>query len=435
MDCQVPLSTLRKFQFGPDPLWSRAGDAEAPAEAQLRKLDREMDFMEYDPSHVGRDAGEFVRVQTKTRLNLLRAAKQAKGESVLDNSVLNLGNQVITTNLGYKKSKRRKNYYNRYAKAVVTTKPKFETIAQIRSEWKELAKVDFPELKKLKVEVSKEVLSEQTAEQRTFDKAFLKTRRKQFRKLRVQEQGFIPPHDVRKDEVLMELFRTEEVPEGKLGVFLSENALYTLGAVNLAKFPFVLKARREGNKLLVWYDVTPENCFMFWESYRESTSENYIESEKKLQRLSMESTQVSETFQTSTIAPPSSLFEKDASLSKEALEAKRAAAKEAEFKRTENSRVLRIWLNEEVAVYSRLGLEGRDAKNRDILVKALFDVPTLLNNKNRRGDAFLDCIQYNSFRITKWMVQASLTGGTDQTSRKFTWASSRAPSSRASFRW
>lgn len=415
MDFGLTMTTMRKFKFGPESDWNSSlheprNNGGTNVSKNL-KLDREMEFMRYDPSHVGKDAGEFVRVQTKTRLNLLKAAKQAKGESVLDNSVLNLGNQVITTNLGYKKSKKRKNYYNRYSKQVVQVKTKFETIAQIRSEWKKIVKVDFPDIKKEEVEVEKTILSEKASDERKFSKVFLKNRKKKFHKIKVQEQGFNPPHDVQDDAELMQMFESEDVPEGKLAVFLSENALYTIGAINLSKFPFVLKAKRKGNKILVWYEMTPENCFMFWESYRESTSENYIENEKKIQKLSMESTQLLEAFQTTTINPPDTSFEKSkADLSKEDLEKRRQEASEKEFKRPENSRVVKFWLNDSVVVYSRIGLEGRNSKGKEILVKALYDMPGLLNNKNKGGDVFLDCIQYNSFRITKWMVQAYLNG-------------------------
>lgn len=415
MDFGLSMTTMRKFKFGPESGWNsrlvQSPESERLPASKNLKMDREMSFMQYDPSHVGKDAGEFVRVQTKTRLNLLKAAKQAKGESVLDNSVLNLGNQVITTNLGYKKSKKRKNYYNRYSKPVIQNKPKFETIAQIRSEWKEIAKIGFPDSKKDSVEVEKTVLSQAASAERTFAKAFLKNRKKNFQKIRVQEQGFIPPHDVQADEELMGLFESEDIAADKVGVFISENALYTIGAINLSKFPFVLKARREGNKILVWYEMTPENCFMFWESYRESTSENYIESEKKLQKLSMESTQILEAFQTKAISPPDRSFEKKkGDMSKEDFEKKQKQASDVEFKRRENSRVVKFWLNESVVVYSRMGLEGTDAHGKEILVKALYDMPKLLNNKNKGGDVFLDCVQYNSFRITKWMVHAYFNG-------------------------
>ena len=414
MDKGPSLKILRNFKFGPNEEWQpgkKENEADAREEVRKRKVGREVGFMQYDPSHVGKDAGEFVRVQTKTRLNLLRAAKEAKGESILDNSVLNLNNQVITTNLGYKRSKKRKNYYNKYAKAPIQIKTKFESTAQIRSDWIEVAKVEFNNLKKNKIEHSTSVLSESASTDRKFKGAFLKKRSKKFHKVRTEQSGFIPPHDVQKDEELKRLYETEKIPKGKIGVFISENALYTLGAINISKFPFVMKVKREGNKFMVWYEVSPENCFLFWESYRESTNENYIESEQKIQKLSLESTQVMEAFQIEAINPPDKSFEKHANtLDKKDLEEKREKAKDGEFKRGENWRIVRIDLNEEVSVYTRLSLEGQNSKGQEILVKALYDVPKLLNNKNKGDDVFLDCIQYNSFRITKWMVQAFFLG-------------------------
>jgi hypothetical protein len=411
MEFGLTMKTMRNFEFGPRAEW-RGGEKEEEKlrESKKRKLDKEMGFMQYDPSYVGSDAGEFVRVQTKTRLNLLRAAKEAKGESVLDNAVLNLGNQVITTNLGYKKSKKRKNYYNKYSKPTVQVKTKFESTAQVKSEWKEVGKIDFPEMKKEEVKVEKEIISEKSFEERTFSSGFLKNRKKNFHKIRMKDSGFLPPHDIKNDPELMELYHNEEVGNDQLAVFLSENALYTLGAINISKFPFVLKASRKGNKILVWYDITPENCFLFWESYRESTSENYIENEKKIQKLSMESTQILEAFQVETINPCDRSFEKNKDLGKKEQEQKEEEAQKKEYKRRENSRIVKFTLNEKIIVYSRIGLEGKDAKGNEILVKALYDVRKLLNNKNKGDDVFLDCIQYNSYRITKWMVQAYLAG-------------------------
>ena len=399
---------LTSFNFGPDAEWTVSETQEkssSKGESKKRKLDQEAGFMRYDPSHVRKDAGEFVRVQTKTRLNLLRAAREAKGESILDNSVLNLGNQVITTNLGYKKSKKRKNYYNRYSKQPVQTKTKFETIAQIRSEWKEIAKIDFPDLKKVPFTLEKTKLSQTASEHRKFKTSFLKNRKKNFPKIRKDQQGFLPPHDILNDQELMGLFKSQEIPKEKIGIFISENALYTLGAINISKFPFVLKAKREGNKILISYDITAENCFLFWESYRESTTENYIDSEKKIQELSMISTLILESFQTETINPPEKSFN---STDKKELEKLKEEALAKEFKRQENFKIMKFDLNKDVVVYSRLGLEGQDSKGNEILVKALYDMPKLLNNKNKGNDVFLDCIQYNSFRITKWMVQAYL---------------------------
>lgn len=412
---ELNLKTLRDFQFGPDSEWISTDQVEneslTTGDSKKRKLDKEVGFMMYDPSHVRKDAGEFVRVQTKTRLNLLRAARQAKGESILDNAVLNLGNQVITTNLGYKKSKKRKNYYNRYSKQPVQTKTKFETIAQIRSEWKEIAKIDFPDLKKETFTLEKTVLNKKASEDRKFKTNFLKNRKKNFPKITKGQEGFLPPHDILKDNELQELFKNEVVPENKIGIFISENALYTLGAINISKFPFVLKAKREGNKIMISYDITPENCFLFWESYRESTTENYIDSEKKIQKLSMDSTLILESFQTESINPPDRSFESKANnMEKKDLEEMREQALANEFKRQGNYQIMKFELNKDIVIYSRLGLEGQDSKGNEILVKALYDVPKLLNNKNKGNDVFLDCIQYNSYRITKWMVQAYLAG-------------------------
>lgn len=413
MDFGINMNTMRGFQFGPaDERKEPAGEGDQASDrldSRKRKLDREMDFMEFDPQHMGKNAGEFVRVQTKTRLNLLRAAKQAKGESILDNSVLNLNNQVITTNIGYKRSKKRK-YYNRYAKQPVQSLTKFEITAQIRPEWVETAKIDSPDYKKMSVEHATTVLKENASPDRKFRTDFLKNRNKNFRKIKSEQNGFIPPHDILQDEELMGLFKTEEIPGNKVGVFVSENVLYTLGAIDISKFPFVLKTKREGNKILIWYEVTPENCFMFWESYRESTNENYIEDEKKIQKLSMESTQVMEAFQVESINPPDKAFEKEKDLDKKTLEEKRQEAKAKEFKRLENNRLIRIDIDENISVYTRVALEGQDAKGKEVLVKALYDMPKLLNNKNKGDEVLLDCIQFNSFRITKWMVQAYLTG-------------------------
>ena len=76
----------------------------------------------------------------------------------------------------------------------------------------------------------------------------------------------------------------------------------------------------------------------------------------------------------------------------------------------ENNRLIRIDIDENISVYTRVALEGQDAKGKEVLVKALYDMPKLLNNKNKGDEVLLDCIQFNSFRITKWMVQAYLTG-------------------------
>jgi hypothetical protein len=412
MDKGIDMQTLRGFKFGPREEWMETkGKEEGEVkEIRKRKLDKEMQFMQYDPSHVGKDAGEFVRVQTKTRLNLLRAAKEAKGESILDNSVLNLNNQVITTNLGYKKNKRRK-YYNRYAKQPVQIKTKFEMTAQIRTEWIETAKIDSPDYKKMNIDHEVTVISQSGSEERKFRTDYLKNRTKGFPKIKCQKSGFIPPHDIRKDEELLQLYENEVIPKGKVGVFVSENVLYTLGAINISKFPFVLKSEKKENKIKIWYDVTPENCFMFWESYRESTNENYIEDEEKIQKLSMESTQIMEAYQVESINPPDKSFEKKAdSLEKTKLQEMRKEAADKEFKRKENNRVLKIEIGDKIVLYTRVGLEGKDAKGKEVLVKALYDMRKLLNNKNKGDDVFLDCIQFNSFRITKWMVQAYFTG-------------------------
>lgn len=416
MNYQVKMEDVSGFSFGNPNNWANrlrntVQEEEEDSLSKVKKLDGEINYMQYEPSYVGKDAGEFVRVQTKTRLNLLKAMKERKeGVDTLRKNTHSSMNQIITINTNYYRNKKR-NYYYRNHKRTPQIKTKFELVAQVKSEWKEVKRLDFIEKKKLKVRVDTSVLQQQTQDSRTFVQKMLKVTHKNKFMIRDVFEGSEPPHDVRNDDYLMNLYQTEKIPEGKTGIFISELALYSLCSISKSMFPFVLKTQKKGNKLLISFDVTIENCFAFFESYRESTSENYIENEMEIQQLSLDSTRLSEAFQYSSINPPTKMDEGvNSKTEKEKFEKLKKEFEGKMFNKNKNFRHLKIELDSDVIIYTRIGLEGTDKAGKEILVRALYDTPSLLSKKNKQSDVFQDCIQYNNYRITKWMTQAYFAG-------------------------
>lgn len=297
---QTSINTLRTFKFGPNPTWNPCSPAEdQETETPHLKIEKNIPHMSYQSSATGdSDKDGFIKIETKNRLNLFRALKEQKEEAVLEENTHNKQNEVVTINTVYRRSKKRWRYYNH--KQPVQVKTKFESVAQVRSEWQKVARLDFAETKEV-IEPEVTVLKEALTEDRKFRSELLKSTAKKPGSVKQEQEGIEPPHTIENDEFLQNLFQTEEVPEGKTGLFMSENVFYTLNAIKLARFPFLFTADRVKNKIKIGFAVRPDNCFAFLESYRESTSENYIKDEKKIQQLSSESTQVHQAFQANAI--------------------------------------------------------------------------------------------------------------------------------------
>lgn len=62
-------------------------------------------------------------------------------------------------------------------------------------------------------------------------------------------------------------------------------------------------------------------------------------------------------------------------------------------------------------MYTRVSLEGIDKNKAEVLVKGLYEKPSMLKKKKKNtSNVFLDILQYNNFRIRKWMAQAYYAG-------------------------
>ena len=68
-------------------------------------------------------------------------------------------------------------------------------------------------------------------------------------------------------------------------------------------------------------------------------------------------------------------------------------------------------MSEKLWVYTRVSLEGIDKSKSEVLVKGLYEKPSMLKKKKKNtSNVFLDILQYNNFRIRKWMAQAYYAG-------------------------
>ena len=298
---KTSISTMRTFSFGCPATWTPWNSETAPTspeETPHLKIEANIPHMQYKSSAATQNNEEgFIKIETNNRLNLLRALTEQKEDAKLEENTHNKHNEVVTINTVYRKNKKWRRYYNR---DVIQLKTKFESVAQVRSEWKQVARLDFSESKK-PVEPEITVLKESKLVTRSFRSELFKTNMKKPGHVKQEQEGFELPHTIEADEYLLGLYETEEVPKDKTALFMSENVFYTLNAIRLARFPFLFTAMRKENKIKISFSVKSDNCFAFLESYRESTSENYIKEEKKIQQLSSESTQVHQAFQTGAI--------------------------------------------------------------------------------------------------------------------------------------
>ena len=189
---------------------------------------------------------------------------------------------------------------------------------------------------------------------------------------------------------LLRLFQT--------GIFISENALYNFFSIKYSQFPYSLNVKRNGNKILISFDITKSNCFSFVDTYRENTTENFMgkhkekDKEEALQQISFSSTQISEAFQFRAINPPSNDEE------------------DLMFSKGKNYRHVKIMLDNDIVLFTRISVEGQDKTGKEILVKGLYDVPSFFSLKKNAGHKYMKCLMYNTCRINKWLAQAYLTG-------------------------
>lgn len=396
MDKKFRLEEVARFDFGEDNTnqWMSTNEETFKLDSisKSKKLLGEVNFMEYDPSYIAENSNDFMRVDTKKRLNLLKLHydEKKKKKTNTEEAAHDLNNQIITINTNYTVSKKKTKFYqnSKANRNVEYNKTKFESIAQIRSEWVELSKIEFDERRNLKIKMETEVLKEETQEGRSFNRDFLKANTKKPIKLKDIKEDIEVPHHIESDEYLMDMFENQKVDSKKTALFVSEYVLYILCNVRKTQFPYILKSRKKDNKFLIYFDILPNNCFTFLESYRESHMNNYNSDELVIQEYSLDSTKIMEAFQLDSINMGS----------------------EDKFSRVKNYRYVKISLDADVEIYTKIGLEGVNNKDKEILVRALYDIPSLLLKKNPSSDVFQDCVQHNMARISKWLSQCIFTG-------------------------
>ena len=392
MEGKITLEEMAKLEFGQSITnkWEEVDEEKVKLDALSRskKLFGEVDYMVYDPSYIGEDSNDFMRVDTKKRLNLLKLYYEEKKNKKKSNEEQDQeGNQVITINTNYKVSKKRAkfNAKNKASKESEQKFTKFESIAQIKSEWVEIKKIDFDERKNNNIKVETNNLKEETQEERQFNLSYVSASVNNPIKLSDVKQDVGMPHHILEDKYLMDLFENEKVSKNKIGLFMSENVLYILSNIRKTQFPFILKAKKQNNKFLIYFDISPNNCFTFLESYRENNLENYFEDESKVQEFSVDSTKIMETFQLETIS-------------------------NNKFDKMKNYRYIKVSLDSDVEIYTRVSLEGQNKKNNEILVRALYDIPSLFLKKNNSSNIYQDCVQHNMSRISKWLSHCYFAG-------------------------
>lgn len=373
---------LASLNLGSEENWEKLFSTKAQKRAATSQ---QADYIKYLQPQAEEDETEegFIGIESTSRLKVLKTKTQKP--SLLQNLQATYQTQVTqsTYNLPAKKKKLR----SKYATKTNVQKPRFQSIGNVKGDWKEVRYFNLPNLTKATVEHSVEVLKTDFEALPTLGAKLFNIRPTHPIRLQSKEVAYSMPANLIHDAYLMQVHDELQLEADECAFFMPDYVFMTLATVAKKEFPRNISVAKTGNKFFLYAGVDSANPFVYLSTYKENSSREFPDNEKELGELAERQTCVEELLQ------------------------KHATGRELaslDYKRT--WQYLKITLDERLYVYTKVLVDAVDANGQRVLVRALYEDADGWGHFAKKYTAHLQtALLENSARVAEWYTYAQLT--------------------------
>lgn len=326
---------------------------------------------------------EFIGIESTSRLKVLKSKMQKP--SILQNLQANF--QPTVTQSTYNLPAKKKKLKNKYTTKNIGHKIKFQSIGNVKGDWKEIKYFNLPNLAKITVDYSLEVLKEDFEKLPSINQKLFNLRPTHPLKLTQKEIAYSSPTNLFNDAYLMQLYNEINLEEDEYAFFMPDYVFMTLAVIAKKDFPRNITVEKSGNKFLLYAEVDAYNPFIYLSTYKENSNKDFTDNEKELGEQAERQTCVEELLQ--KFSTNQNINEKN-------------------YKKT--WQYIKIKLDEKIFVYTKVLVDAVDANDQRILIRSLYEDANGWNDfpkkyPNYIQTAFLE----NSARVAEWFAYAFLT--------------------------
>lgn len=325
----------------------------------------------------------FIGIESTSRLKVLKTKLQKP--SLLQNLQANF--QPTVTQSTYNLPAKKKKLKNKYATKTSVQKLRFQSIGNVKGDWKEIKYFNLPNLTKVTVEHTVEVLKQDFESLPVINQKLFNIRPAHPIKLQMKEVAYSASTKLRDDPYFKELYNGLQLEEDECAFFMPDHVFMTLSTIAKKEFPRNITVEKEGNKFILEAHADPQNPFVYLSTYKENSTKEFPDNEKELGELAERQTCVEEMLQK---------YATDKDLSN--------------LKYKQTWQYIKIVLDNRLHVYTRVLVDAVDGNNQRVLVRALYeDADGWSNFTNKYASYIQTAFLENSARVAEWYTYALLT--------------------------
>ena len=333
------------------------------------------------------DEEGFITQESTSRLRVLKSKIQKP--TLLQNLQVNYQNTVTQSTFAL--SSRKKKLKNKYATKTNVIKLKFNSIGNVKSEWKEVCYYQIPNMTKMEIDFNIEVLKEvKDSELSRVDKRVFNFTPKRPKKLPFDDILYSPPMNMIHDDYLLDLYNNLELEDDETAFLMPDYIFLLLATVSKKEFPRNVGIRKEGNKCYLYTEVASDNPFVYLTTYNENDTQNLPETEEELGGQTERATFAEEVFQKLV-----------------------TGKKLDEINYKSMYRYLKISINEKMFIYTKVHVDALDHNGERTLLRTVFDDNKQWKDFNNKYEFHIkNSLSSNISRVAEWFAYATLTDST-----------------------
>lgn len=373
---------LASLNLGSDENWEKLT---APKTHKKSIVEQQTNYIKYLQPHAEEDETEegFIGIESTSRLKVLKTKIQKP--SLLQNLQANF--QPTVTHSTYNLPAKKKKLKNKYANKTNTQKLRFQSIGNVKGDWKEVKYFNLPNLTKAHVEHSIEVLKEDFENLPVVNQKLFNLRPTHPVRLVNQEIAYSMPTNLFHDSYLMQLHNEIELDEDEYAFFMPDYVFMTLSTIAKKEFPRNITVEKTGNKFFLYANIDSHNPFVYLSTYKENSSKEFPDNEKALGELAERQTCVEELLQKYAT-------EQDLS--------------DVKYKKT--WQYVKITIDDRFYIYTKVLVDAVDTNGQRILIRSLYeDADGWTNFTNKYASYIQTAFLENSARVAEWYTYALLT--------------------------
>lgn len=348
-------------------------------------VEQQSNYIKYMQPHAEEDETEegFIGIESTSRLKILK--QKVQKPSLLQS--LQATFQPTVTHSTYNLPAKKKKLKNKYTTKASVQKLRFQSIGNVKGDWKEVKYFNLPNLTKVSIEHSIEVLKEDFEKLPGVNQKLFNIRPTHPIKILHKEVMYSAPTNLLHDDYLMKIHDELELEAGEFAFFMPDYIFVTLSTIAKKEFPRNITVNKTGNKFFLSADVDSFNPFVYLSTYKENSSKEFPDNEKDLGEVAERQTCVEELMQ------------------------KYATDKEMnDLKYKKTWQYLKITLDDRFYIYTKVLVDAVDANDQRVLLRTLYEDGDGWTDFTKKYPQYIQtAFLENSARVAEWYTYALLT--------------------------